>query len=126
MKFAIEIQPTYVIIAPETEVMNKDVAEALSVKVKEGLEANANLSFIIDLEAVLQLTNDAIQSLLGLQLIVEAADGNLVITNTQELVLQKIKQERIHLSIQVTNNMEEAIDLVKDNEAMARGMLNEI
>ncbi len=126
MKFAIEIEPTYVIIAPEVEIMDKEAAEALCAKVKEGLEANANLSFIVDFGAVHQFTNDSIHPLLCLQQIIEAAEANLVITNTQELVLQKIKQERLHLSIQIASNMTEAVDLVKDNEAMARGLLNEM
>ena len=126
MKFAIEIESTYAIIAPEVELMDKEAAEALCAKVKEGLEANAGLSFIVDFGAVQQLLNESIYPLLCLQQTMEAADSALVITNTQELVLQKIKQERLHLSIQVANNLEEAVDLVKNNETMAPGLLNEM
>lgn len=126
MKFAIEVETTYAVIAPEVALMDKDAAEALCAKVNEGLEADANLSFIVDLGAVQQLSNESIYPLLCLQQKLEAAESTLVIANTQEFVLQKIKQERLHLSIQVASSLDEAIDLVKNNETMARGMLNEM
>ena len=126
MKFAIEIETTYAVIAPDVALMDKDAAEALCAKVKEGLAANPNLSFIVDIGVVEQLSSESIYPLMCLQQTLEAAEGTLVIANPQELVLQKIKQERLHLSIQVASSLEEAIDLVKNNETMARRMLNEM
>ncbi len=126
MKFAIELEPTYTIIAPDVDLMDKEFAEALFAKIKEGLEANAHQSFIIDLGAVHQMVNESVHPLLCIQEAVEAAEGNLVFTNVQELVLQKIKQERLHLSLQLANSMEEAIALVNNDEKMARGLLNEM
>lgn len=126
MKFAIELEPNYTIIAPEVDVMDKEFAEALFAKIKEGLEANANQNFIIDLGVVQQMVNESVHPLLCIQEAVEAAEGNLVFTNVQELVLQKIKQERLHLSLQLANTMEEAITLVNNDEKMARGLLNEM
>lgn len=126
MKFAIELEPTYTIIAPDVDLMDKEFAEALFAKIKEGLEANAHQSFIIDLGAVHQMVNESVHPLLCIQETVEAAEGNLVFTNVQELVLQKIKQERLHLSLQLANSMEEAIALVNNDEKMARGLLNEM
>ncbi|OJV54585.1 MAG: hypothetical protein BGO31_06340 [Bacteroidetes bacterium 43-16] len=126
MKFAIELEPNYTIIAPEVDVMDKEFAEALFAKIKEGLEANANQNFIIDLGVVQQMVNDSVHPLLCIQEAVEATEGNLVFTNVQELVLQKIKQERLHLSLQLANTMEEAITLVNNDEKMARGLLNEM
>lgn len=126
MKFAIELEPTYTIIAPDIDVMDKEFAEALFAKIKEGLEANANQNFIIDLGVVQQMVNESVHPLLCIQEAVEAAEGHLVFTNVQELVLQKIKQERLHLSLQLANSMEEAVALVNNDEKMARGLLNEM
>lgn len=126
MKFAIELEPTYTIIAPDVDVMDKEFAEALFAKIKEGLEANANQRFIIDLGVVQQMVNESVHPLLCIQEAIEAAEGHLVFTNVQELVLQKIKQERLHLSLQLANSMEEAIALVNNDEKMARGLLNEM
>ncbi len=126
MKFAIELEPTYTIIAPDVDLMDKEFAEALFAKIKEGLEANAHQSFIIDLGVVHQMVNESVHPLLCIQEAVEAAEGNLVFTNVQELVLQKLKQERLHLSLQLANSMEDAVALVNNDEKMTRGLLNEM
>jgi anti-anti-sigma regulatory factor len=126
MKIAVEKEPTYLMIAPDVEILDKEAAEALYEKVKESVDANASTNFIVDLGAVHQLTNESIPSLLALQELVEQNEGALVMLHAQELVLQKIKQERLHLSIQVANSLMEAEDLVNNDEKMARGLVNEM
>lgn len=126
MKIAVEKEPTYLMIAPAVEVLDKEAAAALFAKVKENIDANASTNFLIDLGVVHQLTNETIHVLLALQELVENNEGALVMLNAQELVLQKIKQERLHLSIQMASSLEEAIGLVNNDETMAHGLVNEM
>lgn len=126
MKIVIEREPTYLIIAPDVEILDKEAVAALLAKVSEHIDANASTNFIVDLGAVLQLTNESIHNLIALQQLVEDKEGALVMLNAQELVMQKIKQERLHLSIHIASTLEEAIELVNNDETMAHGLVNEM
>lgn len=125
MKFAIEIKPTYIIITPEGTVMNKEFVDALTSKTKEGSQANSGQCYIIDMAHAEYMENDALDALLALHETVYTEDGSIVFTNLQESVMQKMKQERLHLSINISATMPEAVDFI-NHEIMERGLLNEL
>ncbi|HTO16849.1 MAG TPA: hypothetical protein VLZ83_13855 [Edaphocola sp.] len=125
MKFAIKIEPTFTIIAPEVEVLNKEVGAALLVKVNEEIRNNPYPSIVVDLSMVSQLLNESITDILSIQEAIELSNGIIVFTCLQEFVLQKVKQERLHLSIHVATTIEDAQELI-DKEKVSRSMLNEL
>ncbi|HRP88929.1 MAG TPA: hypothetical protein PKX92_02705 [Edaphocola sp.] len=125
MKFAIKIEPTITIIAPETEVMDMEVGAALLSKVNEEIRNTPYPSIIVDLGQVEQLLNESISSILSIQESIEKSEGILVFACLQDFVLQKVKQERLHLNIHVAHNIEDAKDLI-NKEQVSRSLLKEL
>lgn len=125
MKVALEIKPAFIIITPEGAVLNEEFVAALASKTKEGSEANSGQCYIVDLSYAEYMENDALDALLNVHELVYEDQGSIVFTNLQESVMQKMKQERLHLSINITTTMEEAADFI-NHEIMERGLLNEL
>lgn len=126
MKVALEIKPAFIIITPEGAVLNQEFVEALENKTKEGSEANSGQCYIVDLSYAEYMENDAMDALLGIHEMVYSDQGSIVFTSLQESVMQKMKQERLHLSINITATMDEAIEFI-NHEIMERGgLLNEL
>ena len=124
MKFAIDTGTTNTQITPQMEVMDEIVLTELYETIEKIIITKANPYFIIDMKAVSQLTNEAIHPLLKIQALIESLDGIVVFINLQELILQKVKQERLHLSLQIAGSQEEALELILQ-ENLSREMLNE-
>lgn len=125
MKFAIEIETSNTHIAPQEEIMDELVLNELYKKIEQIITSDVNPCFIINMEAVTQLTNEALHPLLKIQALIESLDGMVVFVNLQLPILQKVKQERLHLSLQIASSMEEAVELIHQ-ENLSREMLNEI
>lgn len=116
MTVAIELDQNFIKLSPQTERLDGEAGAELFELMKNQMQMHQYPNFIIDLSAVQHLLIEAVQPLLASQEMLLQHSGTLVLTNTQEPVLQKIKQERLHLSIQVANNMEEALELLRRNE----------
>ncbi|MNL76412.1 hypothetical protein D3C87_2023770 [compost metagenome] len=71
------------------------------------------------------MENEALDALLNIHENVYEDQGSIVFTNLQESVMQKMKQERLHLSINIATTMAEAVDFI-NHEIMERGLLNEL
>lgn len=125
MKVALEIKPAFIIITPEGAVLNEEFVAALASKTNEGSEANSGQCYIVDLSYAEYMENDALDALLNVHELVYEDQGSIVFTNLQESVMQKMKQERLHLSINITTTMAEAADFI-NHEIMERGLLNEL
>ncbi len=116
MTVAIELDQNFIKLSPQTERLDGEAGAELFELMKNQMQMHQCPNFIIDLSAVQHLLIEAVQPLLASQEMLLQQSGTLVLTNTQEPVLQKIKQERLHLSIQVANNMEEVLELLRRNE----------
>lgn len=116
MTVAIELDQNFIKLSPQTERLDGEAGAELFELMKNQMQMHQYPNFIIDLSAVQHLLIEAVQPLLASQEMLLQHSGTLVLTNTQEPVLQKIKQERLHLSIQVANNMEGALELLRRNE----------
>jgi len=125
MKVALEIKPAFIIITPEGSVLNNEFVAVIAGKTKEGSEANSGQCYIVDLSCAEYMENEALDALLNMHENVYEDQGSIVFTNLQESVMQKMKQERLHLSINIATTMEEAVDFI-NHEIMERGLLNEL
>ncbi|WP_129020752.1 MULTISPECIES: STAS domain-containing protein [Edaphocola] len=125
MKVALEIKPAFIIITPEGAVLNNEFVAAIESKTKEGSEANSGQCYIVDLSYAEYMENEALDALLNIHENVYEDQGSIVFTNLQESVMQKMKQERLHLSINIATTMAEAVDFI-NHEIMERGLLNEL
>lgn len=125
MKCSIEIKTTYTIITPESSILDKELVDALLDKIEDCKKSTLGLYVIVNLQQCEAMEHSAFESLLQLHTTLYAQDGSIVFTGMNEPVLQKMKQERLHLSINLTPTMEEAVDIIS-MEIMERDLLNEL
>ena len=125
MKCSIEIKSTYTIITPECSILDRILVDALLDKIEETKTTTSGMYIIVNLSNCETMEHDAFESLLHLHTTLYAQDGSIVFTGINESVMQKMKQERLHLSINLTPTMEEAVDIIS-MEIMERDLLNEL
>jgi anti-anti-sigma regulatory factor len=123
MEFKIDTKTNYTLILPETPEINENMAEALRQKVKE-LTLQGNHSYIVDLTNCQSCSLAAGNILLDLHETVYNNAGSLVFTDLQDPVLQSMKKEQWHLSLNLTPTLIEAIDIV-NMENIERDLLKE-
>lgn len=123
MEFKIESKSLYTLIAPVGESMDEAMAASLGGKVKEEMEQGKS-SFIIDLQRCTELEPTSSGSLLSLHKLVYNNGGSLVFTQLEDRVMQSMKKEQLHLSLNIAPTLLEAIDIIS-MEALERDLLNE-
>lgn len=123
MEFKIDTKPLYTLITPEFSDLNEIMAEGLCHKVKEELESG-NRNFIVDLQHCAEAQIDSGNILLTLHKLVYNSGGSLVFTQLQDPVLSNMKKEQLHLSLNITPTLIEAVDIIS-MEVLERDLLNE-
>jgi len=124
MSFKIDTKDNYVLISPENSEINVNMAEALRQIIDTHKTTDTN-NFIIDLANC--STFDVLSNTYWLDLheyTYNELFGSLVFTNLTEEVNQKMKQERLHLSLNITPTLIEAKDIV-NMEILERELLGE-
>lgn len=125
MQFKIDTKQTYHTISTENDILNANLADAA----KELLLQYKNdeiKNFIFDFNTIKQIEGNVGEILIALhEMVYNEFTGSLVFTNLQEDVWKKLKQDQIHLSINITPTMIEAIDIV-NMEVLERDLFNEI
>lgn len=124
MEFKIDTKATYTLITPESTELNEIMAETLCHKVKELLN-DGNKNFIIDLTNTDSAQMESSSVLLELHQIIYNNEGSLVFTNLQEPVMLNMKKEQLHLSLNITPTLIEAIDII-NMEVLERDLLKEL
>lgn len=123
MEFKIDTKPNYTLIQSDSGELNVNMAEALRQKVKELSEKDSR-NFIIDLKNCLQMELEAGNILLDLHNRVYDREGSLVFTDLEDEVLQAMKKEQLHLSLNLSPTRIEAVDIIS-MEILERDLLNE-
>jgi anti-anti-sigma regulatory factor len=125
MQFKIDTKPTYHTISTEIELFNANLADAakeLLLQYKDDEIKN----FIFDLSKVNSIESHVGEALITLhEIVYNDFMGSLVFTNLQEDVLKKLKQDQVHLSINITPTMIEAVDIIS-MEVLERDLFNEL
>lgn len=124
MEFKIDTKSTYTVITPESTELNEIMAESLCHKVRALFE-EGNRNFIIDLINTLSAQMDSSSVLLELHQLIYNNEGSLVFTNLQEPVMLNMKKEQLHLSLNITPTLIEAIDII-NMEVLERDLLKEL
>lgn len=123
MEFKIDTKAIYTLITPQSEVLNEIMAEALCHKVKE-LFKDGSRNFIINLASCNSAKMDSGTALLELHQLIYNNEGSLVFTELQDPVMQSMKKEQLHLSLNITPTFLEATDIIS-MEVLERDLFNE-
>lgn len=123
MLFKLDTKENHYIISANFDTLDEIMAEGLSVYIKNNdLPLN---NFIIDLSNVSNFEIKATPTIIKLhELVYNKIGGSIVFTLLQDAVLQKVKQERLHLTINITPTMIEAEDII-NMEVLERDLLGE-
>lgn len=125
MQFKIDTKENYSLIIPESEVLDANMAEGIKDKCAE-LAENGSDCYIIDLTPCTEGNSgiSAFQQLLQLHEDCYSNGRTLVFTGVYDGLLQEMKQQQMHLSLNITPTMQEAIDIV-NMEVLERDLFNE-
>lgn len=122
MLFKLDTKENHYIISANFDTLDEIMADGLSVYIKNNdLPLN---NFIIDLSNVSNFEIKATPAIIKLHELVYNVGGSIVFTLLQDAVLQKVKQERLHLTINITPTMIEAEDII-NMEVLERDLLGE-
>ena len=122
MNITLEIKPNYSILNPETERLNNEEVLQIAGKISEQKIAGCN-SFIVNMKWCHDIENNAYHPLLDLHNDVYEHNGSLAFCEANDLILQKLKKEQLHLSLNLTPTLIEAIDII-NMEVLERDLLN--
>jgi len=123
MEFVTETKPTYTIIYADGGVLTTELAEALKLKMEEQKVAGC-LSFIVNLKKLTDIETVAGNILMDIHNYIYDGDGSLVFAESPDNVLQKLKKEQFHLSLNLCPTMAEAVDILS-MELLERDLLKE-
>lgn len=124
MTFKFETKETYTTILLESSVLDVNMAEELFTTIKTGTQNDTN-NFIIDFANIQKYEIEANELLLELhEYVYNVMNGSIVFTQLSSEVNNKFKQERMHLSLNITPTFIEAVDIIS-MEVMERDLLSE-
>lgn len=123
MELRTEIKDAYTILRSDAKNITNVVAEDIRVKVKEGF-ANLQKNFIVDFSKCLGIEISAGNTLLEIHQFVYSEGGSIVFTELQDEVWQKMKQDQLHLSLNLSPTLIEAVDIIS-MEVLERDLLDE-
>lgn len=123
MLFKLETKETYHIISTNFESLDEIMTDGLTEYIKQNDSSLQN--YIIDLNTVQHFDIKATNGLIALHdYVYHTLGGSIVFTLIQNNVLQTIKQERLHLTINITPTVIEAEDII-NMEVLERDLLGE-
>lgn len=123
MNINIIVKPSFSILIPETELLDLESANQLAEKIQEQKVAG-NTNFIIDLHHCSDMDYAVGNVLMELHDKIYEHAGSLVFCELNDTVLQKIKKEQLHLTLNFTPTFVEAVDMV-NMESLERDLYNE-
>ena len=83
-----------------------------------------SLSFIINLKKLADMETAAGNILMDIHDFIYDGDGSLVFAESPDNILQKLKKEQLHLSLNLCPTMAEAVDILS-MELLERDLLKE-
>lgn len=123
METKIIVSETYKTVKIECEVLDVAEAQQLQALLEEQL-ANDSKCIIVNLEDVQNISAAVGQYFEQLHNLFYQNEGSLVFAKPSESVHKRIKQEQLHLIINVCPTMEEAVDIIS-MEILERDLMNE-
>lgn len=124
MTLKFNTKETHMQIIPENSILDANMTENLMQSIREN-DHNGINNFIIDLSNCHKYEIDANELLMELHdLVYNEMNGSIVFTNLHSEVFNKIKQERLHLSLNITPTLVEAVDII-NMEVLERDILGE-
>jgi len=123
MEFKIDTKKNYTLITPVANVIDANLAVAISEKCRE-LTENGSNNYIIDLQHGADADTASFGELLSLHEFCYSNGQSLVFVGITEPVLQKMKPEEVHLSLNIAPTLVEAADIIS-MEILERDLFNE-
>lgn len=124
MTLKFDTKETYLLISPEETVLDANMTAKLMQGIR-GNDHNGMNNFLVDLTNCQRYEIDANELLLELNdWVYNELHGSIVFTNLSNEVFNRIKQERLHLSLNITPTMVEAVDII-NMEVLERDILGE-
>ena len=122
MEIIVAIKPGYTILTPQEGLLDNQ-AQILIEKIKEQQETGGR-NFIISMKNCTDIDSASAYALLELHHSIYEHTGSLVFCELTNVVLQKLKQEQLHLSLNLTPTFIEAADIV-NMEMLERELYND-
>jgi anti-anti-sigma regulatory factor len=121
MEFKIDTRDTYTLLTPSAPHLDANMAAALQEKLHT-LADEGQTAFVIDLMNATSADGAAFEVFVSQHEEAYEANRSLVFTGVVDGLLQQMKQERVHLTLNLTPTLEEAVDIV-NMEALERELL---
>lgn len=123
MEFKIDTKKNYTLITPVADVIDANLAVAISEKCRE-LAENGSNNYIIDLQHCTGADMASFGELLSLHEFCYSNGQSLVFVGVTEPVLQQMRPEEVHLALNIAPTLVEAADIV-NMEILERDLFNE-
>lgn len=113
----------YTLIKPENALLDANLAEELRQNVEESFETGQP-NVILNLNHCVSIEKGAANVLLDTHQFVYDHGGSMVLTMLNEEVLNTMKKEQFHLTLNITPTLIEAVDIIS-MEILERDLYNE-
>ncbi len=123
MEFKIDTNETYTLLLPQTAVLDANLA-ALMLEQTEELSEEGVENFIFDMQQIASGDEVGLTAMATLHERCYEDERSLVFTGIFGALLQQFKKEQLHLVLNITPTLEEAIDMV-NMEILERDLYNE-
>lgn len=123
MNFKIDTKTNYTIITPSFSDLNSEMAASLAKYCQEQ-SAQKPINFIVDLLPCTDAHTDAFPALIDLHEACYSNDQSLVFINVKDNIMQKMKKEQVHLTLNIAPTLAEGIDIIS-MEVLERDLFNE-
>jgi anti-anti-sigma regulatory factor len=123
MDFKIDTKSNYIHITPGETFLDAKLATAIAEKC-QNLAEDAAANFIVDLQSCKDGEAAAFHTILSLHEECYSTGHSLVFIQPAETLLQKMKQEQLHLAINISPTLIEAVDIIS-MEILERDLFNE-
>ena len=123
MEFKIDTNDTYTLLLPQTLVLDANLAALMLEKTQELAEEEAE-NFIFDMQQIETADEVGLTAMATLHERCYEDERSLVFTGILGPLLQQFKKAQLHLVLNITPTLEEAIDMV-NMEIMERDLYNE-
>jgi len=122
MEIIVAVKSGYTILTPQEGLLDNQ-AQILIEKIKEQQQVGGR-NFIISMKNCTDIDSPSAYALLELHHSIYEHTGSLVFCELTNVVLQKLKQEQLHLSLNLTPTFIEAADIV-NMEMLERELYND-
>ena len=123
MEFKIDTNDTYTLILPTAAGLDASMAASLRAKCLD-LADEGSQNFVIDLSNAREADDAALEVFVSFHEECYEEERSLVFTGVVDGLLQRMKQARVHLTLNITPTIDEAIDMV-NMEILERDLLND-